>query len=286
MVEYMPRKFALDQEISQKYVRFLLDHDLQDSPDSRKRFCDAESVHPKLLYYNPHLRAINSLFSRTSNMERLADMSLREWMLYHHHYVHQAYRYGHSDLQQKWLGHDILKTPFDCWIYQELIYGQRPDFIIELGIMFGGASHFYASICDMIGHGSIIGVDISLKKVRSIENPRIQYIEGSSVSPEVFEEVRKRVNGKKVLVIADSDHEKNHVLAELRLYSTLVTVGSYYVVEDSLNDVMNWHPVPNEGPQAAARAFIEENDSFIPDIRYAERYILSLNPLGYLLRVK
>jgi cephalosporin hydroxylase len=286
MVEDMAPEFPADQEISQKYVRFLLEHNLQDSPDSRKQFCDAESVHPKLLYHSPHIRAINSLFSRTSNMERLADMSLREWMYYHHHYVHQAYRYGLPALQQKWLGHDILKSPFDCWIYQELIYSQRPDFIIELGVMFGGASHFYASICDMVGHGSIIGIDISLDKVRSIDNPRIQYIEGSSTSPEVFDKVRERVRDKKVLVVADSDHEKNHVLAELRLYSRLVTIGSYYVVEDSLNDVMNWHPVPNEGPQAAVRAFIAENDSFVPDVRYAERYILSLNPLGYLLRVK
>ena len=65
-----------------------------------------------------------------------------------------------------------------------------------------------------------------------------------------------------------------------------MTVGSYYVVEDSLNDVMHWHPVPNEGPQAAAIAFAEENDDFVFDTRYAEKYIFSLSPLGFLLRVK
>ncbi|SRR6266446_5914063 len=286
MAEDMSPEIPLDQEISQKYVRFLLDHNTLDSPQSRKEFCDAEAIHPKLLYYNPHIRAVSNLFSRTSNLERLSDMSLREWLLYHHHYIHQAYRYGVPELQQKWLGHDILKSPFDCWIYQELIHSQRPDFIIELGVMFGGASHFYASICDLVGHGTIIGIDISLAKVKSVDNPRINYVEGSSTSPDVFQQVHDRVAGKKVLVIADSDHEKNHVLSELRLYSQLVNVGSYYIVEDSLNDVMQWHPVPNEGPQAAARAFLEENDSFVPDVRYAERYILSLNPLGHLLRVK
>jgi cephalosporin hydroxylase len=214
------------------------------------------------------------------------DMTVREWTLYHHHYVHQAYRYGDPEMQQRWLNHDILKSPFDCWIYQELIYKIKPDYIIELGIMFGGATHFYASICDLVGHGKVLGIDISLAKVESIDNERITLIEGSSSSQETFDKVKEIVNGGSVLVIADSDHEKNHCLAELRLFSQLVTVGSYYVVEDSLNDPMHWHPVPNEGPQAAALAFMEETDDFVVDTRYAEKYIFSLSPLGFLLRIK
>ena len=129
--------------------------------------------------------------------------------MYHHHYVHQGYRYGQDDLQQRWLGKDILKSPFDCWIYQEIIWRTKPDWIIELGVMFGGASHFFASICDLTGHGQVLGIDISLAKAEQPANPRIEYLEGNSTSPDVFDQVSERVGGGTVLVIADSDHERS-----------------------------------------------------------------------------
>ncbi len=286
MAKSISRNISLDQEVAKNYAKFLVEGDLSDSPQNRQEFCKATGTHPKLLYYNPHIKSLASLFSDASNVERLMDMTVRDWTLYHHHYVHQAYRYGDKEMQQRWLNHEILKSPFDCWIYQELIYKIKPDYIIELGIMFGGATHFYARICELVGHGQVIGVDISLDKVKSIDNDRITLIEGSSSSPQTLAVVKEIVGSGTALVIADSDHEKNHCLAELRLFSQLVSVGSYYVVEDSLNDPMHWHPVPNEGPQAAAIAFMEENDDFVIDTRYAEKYIFSLSPLGFLLRVK
>jgi cephalosporin hydroxylase len=282
----MKPEMALDRQIILDYLRFLLDRKQEDTPESRKRFCEEAKVHPKLLYYNPHMGEVSKLFTQQSNFERLQDMTLREYMRYHYYYVHRGVSYGAAEMQQTWLGHDIIKSPFDCWIYQELIYKVRPDVVLELGVMFGGASHFFASILDLVDHGIVLGIDITLAKVKEIINKRIHYIEGSSVSEEVFEQVRRKCEGKKVLVIADSDHEKNHVLRELQLYSRFVPVGSYFVVEDSLNDVMGYHPVPNEGPQAAARQFLQETDCFVPDLRYAEKYVLSINPLGYLLRVK
>jgi cephalosporin hydroxylase len=219
-------------------------------------------------------------------MERLGDMTLRDYMKYHYYYIHQGYRYGAERQQQRWLGHDIIKTPWDCWCYQEIIWETRPDYVIELGVMFGGATHFYASILDLVGHGEVLGIDITLAKAKPAASKRITYLEGSSTSHEMLEDVRSRVQGKRVLVIADSDHEKNHVLAEIRAYAPFVNVGGYFIVEDSLNDVMGYHPVPNEGPKAAAEAYLAENGDFVMDRRWAERYIMSLNPNGFLLRVK
>ncbi|MBL8697271.1 MAG: cephalosporin hydroxylase [Alphaproteobacteria bacterium] len=277
---------ALDREIARDYVRFLVDARQTDSPRARLDFCARAQVHPKLLHYNPHIRDVASLFGDASNVERLLDMTLRDYLYYHYYFIHQGYRYGAGDLQQRWLGQDIIKTPWDCWIYQEIIWETKPDIVIELGVMFGGASHFFASILDMIGHGEVLGIDLTLEKVRSINSKRISYLAGSSTAPETIEEVRRRVAGRRALVIADSDHEKSHVLAELRAYAEFVPVGGYLVAEDSLNDVMGHHPVPNEGPQAAAKAFAAENDCFVADRRFAERYILTLNPDGYLKRVK
>jgi cephalosporin hydroxylase len=276
----------LDQEIARHYVAWLVDRGAGDGPDSRLQFCREAGYHPKLLYNNPHLKAIEGIFREQSSIERLGDMTVRDWLRYHYYYLHQGYRYGAPRLQQRWLGHDIIKTPMDCWVYQELIWETRPDYVIELGVMFGGATHFYASILDMIGHGEVLGIDISLAKAKPPQSRRIRYIEGGSASPEVVEKVRSIVSGKRVLVIADSDHEKNHVLAEIRAYAPMVHVGGYFVVEDSLNDVMGFHPVPNEGPRAAAAAFMAQNDDFVIDRRFGERYVMTLNPDGFLLRVK
>jgi cephalosporin hydroxylase len=279
---YLP----LDKEIALKYVTWLVEKRIADLPETRRDFCAAAGFHPKLLHHNPHIAAIAKLFQDQSSIERLGDMSLRDYLMYHYYYIHQGYRYGAPRLQQRWLGHDLIKTPMDCWLYQEIIWETRPDYVIELGVMFGGATHFYASILDLVGHGEVIGIDVSLAKAKKAGSDRIRYIEGSSVAPAVVKKVARMTAGKRVLVIADSDHEKSHVLAELRAYAPMVHVGGYFVVEDSLNDVMGYHPVPNEGPKAACAAFLAENDDFVRDRRWAERYIMTLNPDGFLLRVK
>lgn len=281
-----PPTLALDREIALSYVTWLVESRAEDGPDSRLRFCESAGWHPKLLHNNPHIAAIAKLFRDQSSIERLGDMTLREYLMYHYYYVHQGYRYGAQRLQQRWLGHDIIKTPMDCWVYQEIIWETRPDYVIELGVMFGGATHFYASILDMVGHGDVIGIDVSLAKAKPAQSGRIRYLEGSSTAPAIVEEVRALTAGKRVLVIADSDHEKGHVLGEIRAYAPMVHVGGYFVVEDSLNDVMGYHPVPNEGPKAAAETFLAECDDFVADRRFGERYVMTLNPDGFLLRVK
>jgi len=281
-----PQSLALDQQIALDYVRYLVEKAANDAPEARTAFCEAAGVHPKLLYNNPHIEGIGKLFQDRSSMERLGDMTLRQYLMYHYYYIHQGYRYGAARLQQRWLGHDIIKTPMDCWVYQEIIHETRPDYVIELGVMFGGATHFYASILELVGHGEVIGIDVSLAKAKAPQSARIRYLEGGSTEPQMVEKVGALCRGKRVLVIADSDHEKNHVLAEIRAYAPMVHVGGYFVVEDSLNDVMGYHPVPNEGPKAAAEAFLAENDAFVADRRWGERYVMTLNPNGFLLRVK
>ena len=277
---------ALDHQIALDYIQYLIRSDAMDSLETRRFFCNEHGVHPKLLHFNPHIKSISQLFSEHSNLERLSAMTLYEYMQYHFYYVHQGYRYGAARLQQRWLGHEIIKSPFDCWVYQEIIYETKPDIILELGVMFGGGSHFFASMLDLVGHGQLIGVDVNLSRVQTVDNPRIELIEGSSTSPETFEKISQKVNGRSVLVISNSDHEKNHVLQEIRLYNQFVPVGGYYIVEDSANDPMHYHPVPNEGPQVAALAFLRETDCFEPDLRFAEKYILSINPYGFLRRVR
>src|SRR3989304_1299408 len=70
----------------------------------------------------------------------------------------------------KWLGIPILKCPFDCWVYQELLFGIKPDIIIETGTKIGGSALFFASILDLIGKGEIITIDIDGESKRPIHD--------------------------------------------------------------------------------------------------------------------
>jgi cephalosporin hydroxylase len=86
-----------------------------------------------------------------------------------------------------------------------------------------------------------------------------------------------------VLVILDSDHTKDHVLAEMRAYGPLVTKGSYMIVEDTN---INGHPVLPDfgpGPWEAVEEFLQGNDQFTVD-RSREKLLMTFNPMGYLRR--
>ena len=87
--------------------------------------------------------------------------------------------------------------------------------IVETGTASGGSAKYLASICDLLGQGEIVTIDVAEAERPSHE--RITYLTASSVAPEVLERVRRVVDGRSpVLVILDSDHSRDHVLTELR----------------------------------------------------------------------
>ena len=140
-----------------------------------------------------------------------------------------------------WLGRPIVQLPEDMFRLQELIYNLRPDVIIECGIAHGGGLIFYAGLCKIMNHGRVIGVDVEIRphNRKAIEAhplfPLITLIEGSSISPEVLNRVYGLVKpGEKALVCLDSNHSRDHVLAELEAYSRLVAPGSYIVAMDGI----------------------------------------------------
>jgi cephalosporin hydroxylase len=184
-----------------------------------------------------------------------------------------------------WLGAQVLKCPFDLWTYQEIVYDLRPDVIVETGTLHGGSALFLASVCDLVNHGEILTIDIKENNDRP-QHKRIQYLCGSSVHEETVEKIRSLIgDGESVMVILDSDHHREHVLHELRLYSELVTIGSYVIVEDTN---INGHPVLPDfgpGPMEAVEEFMRECDSFVID-KTREKFHLTFNPNGYLKRIR
>src|ERR1041384_4925032 len=123
----------------------------------------------------------------------------------------------------RWLGTPAQKCPFDLWVYQELLHELRPEVIVECGTADGGSAHFLASICDLLGSGEIVRIDIRELPGRPAHG-RVTYLTGSSIAPEIVDDVRERVEGRSsVLVLLDSNHERDHALAAMRLYGPLVT---------------------------------------------------------------
>ena len=180
-----------------------------------------------------------------------------------------------------WLGHRVLKCPLDLWCYQEILYDVRPELIIETGTYLGGSALFLASICDLLGRGDVLTIDVDRRDGRP-RHPRITYLTGSSTSNAILRQVRRRAKGtSRVLVILDSGHAKDHVLAEMEAYARFVTPSSYLVVEDTN---LNGHPVESDhgpGPAEAVAEFLERNDGFVRDER-REKFLLTFNPGGYL----
>lgn len=193
------------------------------------------------------------------------------------YYARKAQTWGDTT----WLGIPVLKCPLDLWIYQEIIYETQPDVIVECGTWYGGSALYLASICDLISKGRVITIDIDDTKPRPVHN-RIAYLTGSSVGHEVFDRVVQLIHsGERVMVILDSDHHKDHVLNELRLYSRLVASGSYLIVEDTN---LNGHPVVPDfgpGPQEAVNDFLSENANFVAD-ESKEKLLITASPGGYL----
>jgi len=183
----------------------------------------------------------------------------------------------------RWLSVNAYKTPLDLWIYQELIVSLEPELVVETGTAAGGSALFLATVCDAVGFGEILSIDVESRADRPTHD-RVTYLAGSSTAPETLAVVAERTLGKApVLVILDSDHSREHVLAELRHYAEFVTPGSYLVVEDTN---LNGNPVvPNfgAGPMEAVRDFLRERSDFKPDTEQ-ETFVLSFNPGGYLRR--
>lgn len=174
-----------------------------------------------------------------------------------------------------WLGRPIIQLPDDILRIQEVIYNVKPDVVIETGVAHGGSLIFYASLCKVLGKGRVIGIDIEIRpnNRKAIEAhplfPLITLIEGSSVDPVIVEAVKTHVQpGETTIILLDSCHTKEHVLAELTAYAPLVSAGSYIVAMDGIMEHVVGAPRTQpdwswNNPKQAALEFVESNRDFV-----------------------
>ncbi len=182
-----------------------------------------------------------------------------------------------------YFGVPALKCPTDFWVYQEIIWAMKPDVIVEIGNWSGGGTLAFAHLCDLIGKGRVVGLDLSHEKVPDLvrQHPRITLIEGDACAN--FGSVASGIAPTdRVLVVEDSSHTFENTLNVLRTYSPLTRPGDYFIVEDGICR----HGLadgPSPGPYEAVEAFVRENPTFEID-RTRESFLITWNPKGFLRR--
>jgi cephalosporin hydroxylase len=206
------------------------------------------------------------------------------------------YRYSYNF---SWLGRPIIQYPQDIVALQEIVWRTQPELIIETGIAHGGSLVFFASLLELIGGaGRVLGIDIDIRAHNraAIESHpmarRIDMIEGSSIGADVAGAVARRAAGKRTMAVLDSSHTKDHVAAELKVYSPLVSEGCYLVVLDTIvEDMPEWFFAdrpwgPGNSPKSAVREFLSGTDRFVADRSVDHKLLISVGPEGYLRCVK
>jgi cephalosporin hydroxylase len=227
----------------------------------------------------------------------------------------------------EWLGRPIIQYPQDMVAVQELIWRVRPDLIVETGIAHGGSLVLSASMLALLDYADaarsgtpldptaskrrVIGIDIDIRahnRAALDEHPLrhlIELVEGSSIDPRVADHVRSRAQpADRVLVLLDSNHTHDHVLAELEAYAPLVSMGSYCVVFDTVVERLEktlypdrpWGP--GDSPMSAVDAYLRslssnrrtgldgQSLSFAIDHAIDAKLQISVAPRGYLRRTR
>jgi cephalosporin hydroxylase len=226
--------------------------------------------------------------SRLSKMRLDSDLHHKslDWMIHA-----DKYKYSYNF---EWLGIPIIKYPNDMVVYQELIWKVKPDLIIETGVALGGSIVFAASILEMIGQGQVIGIDIDIREHnrKRLEQHRlfnrISLIESDSLSLELHDHLNEIANSKKTLVVLDSHHSHDHVLAELKLFSRYINIGSYIVLPDTFIEYFPkgyyserpWDVGNN--PMTALEQFLQERPDFEIDTYFSSKALISESFCGYI----
>lgn len=194
--------------------------------------------------------------------------------------IEKTENFGHLT----WLGKPVWQNLFDLWTIQETIYNIRPSLLIECGTNRGGSSYFFATLFDLMDHGRVITIDI--EKLHDLSHPRITYLLGSSLTPEILKQVASAANAASgpIMVLLDSDHNELHVRHEMEAYHRFVTPGSFLLVQDGVIDTLPIFAAGRPGPLPAIEGFLKAHPEFEVDTERCTRFLITHSPKGWLRR--
>lgn len=207
------------------------------------------------------------------------------WEAYHHWYYDSGVW-----KTTEFLGVKVQKSVSDLWNYQEILHELKPHLLVEFGTHAGGSALFFSVILrQIVNPYHVLTVDLDHSLIPDVvkQDRDIEFMMCSSSDPMVGDrivELRKQYSGP-IFAILDSDHSKDHVLAEMKSLRGITERGDYIVVEDSN---INGNPVlPDwgEGPMEAVDAYMQEYpDDYLRDVPRETRFGFTFGPGGFLIR--
>jgi len=183
----------------------------------------------------------------------------------------------HEDREHAWHGHRVIKFPGDCFAMHKLLWQCKPEVLIEIGTQNGGSALFFAACAPRV-----VTIDINEFPGRPTD-PRITYLTGNSVAPEIVARVRTLVGTQRCSVVIDGNHHAEQVDKELELFAPLVSPGQALILEDTLVDVLDFRKFrAGGGPLRSIAKYMPRH----PEFRIAEGIepYVTTNFFGYWVR--
>jgi cephalosporin hydroxylase len=180
--------------------------------------------------------------------------------------------------QWEWGGVPIIRLPDDIVVLQELFWFYRPQRVVETGVARGGSMILDASLMLLCGEQpAVLGIDHKIYPHTTNalrDHPLaqgVELLEADSTGTTSVEAARRFLGtAERAVLILDSNHTHDHVLAELRSLAPLLPGGSFVLVADTLVEEFpkdhyagrpwGW----GNNPMTAVRAFLEEREDFAP----------------------
>lgn len=203
--------------------------------------------------------------------------------------------------EDSYAGIPLSKFPEDLRVYEHLIWGARPEVVIEIGVQHGASALWFRDrLRTLHAYGSIpsfrvIGVDIDIAAAGTnldgadpAWSESIELVEGDVLDPELARRVRALVpDGTPCFVVEDSLHTYETTAAALRGFAPLVAPGGYFVVEDGCVDIEEMR-LSDDWPRGVIPAIEEwlrspDGRGFVVR-RDVELYGVTCHPHGFLQR--
>ncbi len=178
-----------------------------------------------------------------------------------------------------WDGMGPQQFQWDMWLYVEALTADRPKTLIELGTGQGLTCLYFAKILPPTSR--VITVDKSTFDLGIQYPSNVITLRGRDTrDPMVAAEVAAMCEPP-VAVFLDTEHDRQQVLDELRLWKGLVSARQLLLVEDT------WIGVPQgswrDHALGGVEAFFQENNEFAIDL-WPQRWLTTQSPFGWLRR--
>jgi cephalosporin hydroxylase len=158
---------------------------------------------------------------------------------------------------QNYKGVQIVKSPFDLMVYQQIVFRVRPRTIIEIGSKAGGSGLFFGDLLRNFDiDGRVLSFDIV--PVTGVSHPLVTYAYGNGrhLGDVLDRETWARLSHP-LFVVEDADHSVVTTSAVLEFFHHHLQPGDWLVVEDgNLSSIVpETYPDYSSGPHLALQEF-------------------------------